>query len=204
MNPDRKPIIGLAGGIGAGKSMVAGMLADLGARVIHSDRLSHEVLNLPAVCRQIVEWWGPAVIGQDGLADRQVIRRLVQEQPEQLRKLEQLLHPRIAERSAELIAGWQADPRVQAIIWDAPLLFEADLAKYCDCVIFVDSDLDTRLKRVRESRGWTAEDLKRLEASQSPLALKRDRSQYIVNNNTDVGSLRRQVEAIFSQILSGP
>ena len=196
-----KPIIGIAGGIGAGKSTVASILAELGAGVVDADRLNHEELNSPEVLAALREWWGEAVAGHQ--ADRGAIRRIVGDDPEALRRLEDLVHPRIARRSEALIAAYQADPAVRAIVWDAPLLFEVGLAERCDCVVFVEADRDVRLGRLRQGRSWTGQDLQRFEKSQGLLDLKREQADYIVENSSDRLSLRRQVEEVFSQILSG-
>ncbi len=203
MSKAGKPIIGIAGGIGAGKSAAASILAELGAAVVDADRLNHEELNAPEVVAELRRWWGEGVVAPNGRVDRDAIRRIVREAPEELRRLEKVVHPRIARRTDGLIAAWRADPAVRAIVWDAPLLFEAGLVDRCDCVIFVEADPRVRLDRVRRERSWTEEDLRRMENAQKPLDLKKGRADYIVENNSDKESLRRQMERVFSQILSG-
>lgn len=197
-----KPTIGLAGGIGSGKSTVASILEDLGAKVISSDRLNHEELNSPEVLRQLVDWWGNRVVAPDGRADRAAIREIVTRDPAQRRRLEALMHPRIAVRRQELMARYLADPAVRAIVWDSPLLFEAGLADQCDRVIFVEAPREIRLARVLRDRGWTGEDLERFEKSQQPLDFKRERADYLVVNNSSREDLRREVSGVFSRILS--
>jgi len=198
-----KPMIGITGGIGSGKSTVASILEELGAGVIDSDRLNHEELNAPEVVETLREWWGADVVTADGKVDRDAVRGIVREDPAAMKKLERLVHPRIAKRSAELIADYQADPRLRAIVWDAPLLYEAGLAPHCDVMIFVGADAEVRLWRLEKNRGWTQADLERLEKYQKPLDFKRDRADYIIENNSDRAALRLQVRGVFSQILSG-
>ncbi|HOW71328.1 MAG TPA: dephospho-CoA kinase [Phycisphaerae bacterium] len=198
-----KPIIGIAGGIGSGKSTVAAILQDLGARVIDADRINHEELDSPEVLEALVGWWGEEVVSPGPRANRSAIREIVRESPAELGRLERLVHPRIARRSEELLAAYDRDPRVRAIVWDAPLLYEVGLAERCDCVVFVNADEQTRLRRVRRSRGWDLRDLARMQASQKPLDFKRNRADYTVENNSDIDDLRRQVEEVFSRILSG-
>jgi dephospho-CoA kinase len=196
-----KPIIGLTGAIGSGKSTVAGILRDLGAAVIDADRLNHEQLNSPEVLAELRRWWGGQVVGSDGNADRAAIRKIVSDDADQRSRLERLVHPRIAGRRQELMAVYQVDPAVRAIVWDVPLLYEVGLAGQCDCVVFVEADRAVRLDRVRR-RGWTAEDLEKFERSQWPVDTKQDRADYRVANNSDVADLRRQVEDVFSRILA--
>jgi dephospho-CoA kinase len=198
-----KPIIGLAGGIGSGKSTVASVLEDLGARIISSDRLNHEELNSPEVLRYLCSWWGQGVLLSDGRANREAIRRIIAADSAARTRLEKLVHPRIAARREALMKAYEADPAVRAIVWDSPLLFEAGLAGQCDRIIFVEAPRESRLARVMRDRAWTAEDLDRLEKSQKPLDFKRERADYIVVNNSDMEDLRRQVSDVFSHILSG-
>lgn len=198
-----KPIIGIAGGIGSGKSTVAAILESLGARVIDADRINHEELDTPEVLEAMVSWWGEGVVSPGARANRSAIREIIREKPAELGRLERLVHPRIARRSEELLAAYDQDPNVRAIVWDAPLLFEVGLAERCDCVVFVNADERLRLKRVRQTRRWGLEDLARMQAAQKPLDFKRNRADYTVENNSDVGDLRRQVESVFSRILSG-
>src|SRR5688572_14114774 len=126
-----KPIIGLAGGIGAGKSTVAALLQDLGAGLISSDRLNHEELDRPEVRDQLRCWWGETVFTPDGQINRDAIRNIVSRDAEARRRLEQLVHPRIARRREALIVQYNADPQIRAIVLDSPLLFEAGLADRC-------------------------------------------------------------------------
>jgi dephospho-CoA kinase len=196
-----KPIIGLAGGIASGKTTVATILADLGAAVINADQINHEELNDPDVLDRLKQWWGHAVISPDGRADRDAIRQFVGNDPTQRRRLEQLVHPRIARRSESLIARYQSDPDVRAIIWDAPLLYEVGLAERCDFVIFVETDRQARLERVRQ-RGWSENDLERFEGSQEPLEAKKRRADYVVRGDGDLQALRGEVEKVLSTILA--
>jgi dephospho-CoA kinase len=135
--------------------------------------------------------------------DRTAVRRIISTDRAQRERLEGLVHPGVARRRDALMAVYQRDPGVKAIIWDSPLLYEAGLADQCDGVIFVDADREVRLSRVARDRGWTAEDLVRLEKSQKPLDFKRRRADYRVVNNSDIDVLRERVKDVFSEILSG-
>jgi len=198
-----KPIIGLAGGIGSGKSATAAILRDLGAGIVSSDQLNHEVLNTPAVLDRLREWWGEKVLGPDGRADRDAIRGIVTQDGQARRRLEDLVHPIVTGREEQLIADYLTDPDVSAIVWDCPLLYEVGSARKCDSVIFVDADPKLRRARVFRERGWTAEDLERFENSQLSLETKRKSADYTIANNSDITDLRREVVDIFSKILAG-
>ena len=197
-----KPILGIAGGIGSGKSQVAAIFAELGAHVIDSDSQIRAAYEQPPVRRALVQWWGGDVLNSDGSVNRKAIAKHVFADPEQRRRLERLLHPLVhAARELEMnkLAN---DPKVLAFIWDAPLLFEAGLDWQCDAVVFVDSPLNLRQQRVKQSRGWSAEELALREKSQWPLDRKRDLSDYVVSNTADAGLLRDQVRELFPRILA--
>lgn len=198
-----KPIVGIAGGIGSGKSTVASILEELGARVISSDRLNHEELDSPEVLQQLTAWWGRQVTTPDGRADRSSIRRIVAGDSSARRKLEALVHPRIAARRRELTELYRNDPAVKAVVWDSPLLFETGLDRQCDRIIFVEAPQEARLARIMRDRDWSAEDVERFEKSQKPLDFKKNRADYKVVNNSDLEDLRRQVSDVFSRILPG-
>jgi dephospho-CoA kinase len=185
--PRSLPVIGLCGGIGAGKSAVASILADLGCLVIDSDQRARAALDRPDVRDQLVAWWGDGVLAPDGRVDRSRVARIVFSDPRERARLEALVHPIVRQDRAAMIAeasavSGNAPARFRAIVIDAPLLFEAGLDRECDTIIFVDAPADQRLRRVQASRGWSAEELARREAAQWPLERKRAASAHVVNN----------------------
>ena len=194
-----KPVIGLAGGIGAGKSAVAAILAGLGCVVCNSDDLARQALGDPAIRAELVGWWGRDVLNPDGEIDRAAVAAIVFNRPDELRRLELLVHPWIETRRKALFATAPAD--VCALVIDAPLLFEAGLDAECDAVIFVDADRGTRLARVAEGRGWDELELDKREDSQLPLDEKRARSDYVVSNNGDLRALSEQVHRTLNEIV---
>ena len=199
---NRKPVIGLAGGVGSGKSSVAGILKELGAGIIESDSLGHEEINTEASRAALREWWGPGVIGPDGTVDRKKIASLIFDDPGQRRRLESMLHPRIAVRRAALLEEMGRDPRIKMVVIDSPLLFEAGLDESCDAVVFVEAGVDERRARSEKARSWPAGELEKREKTQQSLDTKRSRADYICENNSTPADLRNQVTRLFSQILS--
>lgn len=196
-----KPVIGLVGGVGSGKSTVARMFAEMGAAVIDSDRLGHEQLQRPEVLSQLRSWWGPQVATSAGVADRSAISRIVFHDAAELSRLEALLHPLIDQRRKELVADLERDPAIRAIVLDAPKLLEAGLRGLCDRVVFVDSPRDERLRRVAETRGWSEDELNRRENLQFSLDKKRSMSDDVIVNHSDIEALRHEVEQVFSAIV---
>src|SRR4029434_1014772 len=120
----RKPVIGIVGGIGSGKSLVANELQRLGCVVVDSDRQNHEILNRPEVLQQLRDWWGPSVANADGTANRKAIGEIVFRDAEQKRQLESLTYPLIARERLRIFAASEADPAIRALVLDSPLLLE--------------------------------------------------------------------------------
>jgi dephospho-CoA kinase len=195
-------VIGLAGGIGSGKSTVAQILSELGAGVIRSDDLAAAEINAPDVKETLREWWGPEVFTSDGSVDRRKVALVVFADASQRHRLEALLHPRVGIRRASLMAELETQSRIKAIVLDSPLLYEVDLDLLCDAVLFVDADFATREARSEKSRNWPEGELARREKTQQPLDMKRARADYTVDNNSTLAALRRQVEGVFAQIVS--
>lgn len=197
-----KPIIGIVGGIGSGKSFVADLFGQLGCVVINSDQLVRQIYQMPEIKAVLRQWWGDAVLAPDGSADRQAIAAKVFADPEARGRLEGLIHPKVAEQRDATMRGRAPDPSVQAFVWDTPLLFETGLDRSCDAVVFVDAPIELRQQRVARHRCWQAQELIQREKAQMALDKKRSMAQYIVDNTADAAFARRQVEAVLSRILS--
>jgi dephospho-CoA kinase len=197
-----KPIIGIAGGIGSGKSFIAGLFAAERCAVIDSDAQVRVAYADPAILAVLGAWWGESVFRPDGSLDRSAVARRVFSDPRERERLEGLLHPwvgRLRQRQMEELAN---EPGIVAFVWDTPLLFEAGLNTQCDAVVFVETPLEVRLDRVIRTRGWTQEELQRRENLQWPLDRKRQISDDVIQNTADVGDARRQVRAVLSRILA--
>jgi dephospho-CoA kinase len=196
MTSGHKPIIGLIGSIGAGKSTVARILADRGGSLIDADALGHQALEVPEIKNQIVSRWGSDMIKSDGSVNRRALAAVVFSQPQERQRLESLVHPEIRRRVEQAIQTADADPAYRFIVLDAALLLEADWAKLCDRIILVDAPPELRWSRVQASRGWTAADLARREQAQWPLAKKRRFADAILNNSGSVEMLAEQVDSL--------
>jgi dephospho-CoA kinase len=195
-----KPVIGLAGGIGAGKSSVAKILANLGCVISDSDADARHALVEPHIRQTIVEWWGNSVLDRSGEIDRKKVAEIIFSDQKARKRLESLIHPWIELQRRERFA--HASPEVPALVIDAPLLFEAGLERECDAVIYVDAAPEIRLSRVMATRGWTAEELASRERFQLPLDQKRKRADHVVENNGDLAALKAQVSRILATIVA--
>jgi dephospho-CoA kinase len=196
-----KPIIGIAGGIGSGKSFVARLFGEMGCLVIHADDQVRQAYSDPDIRKTLERWWGPKIYNADGTVNRpEVARRIFSHSADRVR-LEQLLHPWIARQRDRLMQESAKNPQILAFIWDTPLLFETGLEQDCDAVVFVDAPEDMRFQRVSETRGWDAAEIIRREKLQWPLDKKKKISHYVVVNTADAAASRSQVRKILSRIL---
>jgi dephospho-CoA kinase len=199
-----KPIIGIAGGIGSGKSFIAKLFAEAGALVISSDDQVTDAYRDPLVRATLRNWWGDDVIRADGEINRRLIGAKIFADPAQRTRLEELLHPRVtAARDRAMAAAVADNPgSVVAFVWDTPLLFETALHQQCDAVVFVDAPLETRLARVAATRNWDAAELARRENSQWGLDRKRNFADYVISNTAGAEVARGQVQDVLSRILA--
>jgi dephospho-CoA kinase len=200
----KKPIIGLCGGVGAGKSLVAKEFERLGCLVIDSDRLNREVLRRPEVLEALRQWWGGRVIAADGGPDRHYIAGVVFSDQREKRRLESLIHPLIARLREGMIRTGNEDRTVEAIILDSPLLFESNLDRLCNSIVFVEASETRRLERLQRERQWGREELERRQRLQMPLAEKRSRSDFVIDNEGPAEQLRPQVADMFRKVVSRP
>ena len=199
--PHHKPIIGIAGGIGSGKSFVAGLFGELGCLVISSDEQVRDAYRDPRVLATLRQWWGDEALTPAGEVNKRVVAQRIFASPAERQRLERLLHPMVNEaRERVMASGWR-DPAVVAFVWDTPLLFETGLHEKCDTVVFIEAPQSVRLARVQATRGWDAGELGRRENSQMPLDTKRKLSEYVVENTADADVVRGQVRAVLSRIL---
>ena len=197
----RVPVLGLTGAPGSGKSFVARAFADLGAAVADADALARAALNTGEVQDQLRAWWGDGIVRPDGTTNRAAVGRRVFENPDELRRLEAVIHPIVGRERARLHERYRKDPAVTAIVEDCPLLLETGLDAGCDVVIFVEASEATRQARVAEHRGWSAAELARRESQQWPVDVKRGRADHVVVNEPGHGvDVSRQVAAILDQV----
>jgi dephospho-CoA kinase len=197
-----KPIIGIVGGIGSGKSFVAQLFGELGGLVISSDEQVSQVYRAPQVQETLRRWWGDEIIAADGAINRRAIAAKIFNQPRERERLEGLIHPLVHAARERAMSAAAQDPTVKAFIWDTPLLFETGLDQECDAVVFVETPVSQRLARVSQSRGWDSAELARREKSQWALDRKREISDYVIRNTADAGFARGQVRDVFTQILA--
>lgn len=197
------PVIGLSGGIGSGKTLVAEELAGLGCAVIDADKLAKQMRDLPQTRQILRAKLGDGIFKTDGEIDDKALAELVfgPGSPEYaLTTLNSVVHPLVIDKCLELIAQYRRQSLVPAVVLDAPLLFEAGLDNCCDVLIFVDSTPALRSRRVQDQRGWPQAQWDAREKKQISLDKKQGLSDYVVENYSSTTNLRRQVQRLFPRI----
>jgi len=198
MNPDQKmPIIGILGGIGSGKSTVAKELGKLGCGVIEADKIAKELLGENEVKLQLRSLFGDSIFDQKGEVDRKKLSDVVFDDAQLLSKLNSIIHPRVFQRTEQLISDYQSEKTVKAVVLDIPLLAETGWEKRCDKLIFVACDEKIRAKRLQKKGVLSKNELKKRENFQISLDKKEEISDYVVRNETDLLELIEQIGKIF-------
>src|SRR4051812_44155490 len=151
-----KPVIGLIGGIGSGKSRVAVAFVERGARVVSGDEAGHEALRQPGIRKAGGRRWGPGLLDERGENGRSRLGAIVFADPAERQALEALVFPWLQRRLREQIAEAAADPGVKLIVLDAAVLLEAGWNSLCDGIVYVHAPRDVRLQRLAQQRGWSA------------------------------------------------
>lgn len=203
MNADykrKKPIVGIVGGIASGKSVVAAEFGKLGCAVIDADAIAREALDAPAIREAILAQFGPDVLRADGGIDREALARIVFSDAAKLEALNGIVHPVVLQQTEQLIARYQTEPDVKAVVLDMPLLVEVGWADRCDRIVFVQCNRDRRIERAKRGRSMDEQEVKIREKFQISLDTKAALADNSIDNNSDFSTLVRQIEIIFSEM----
>jgi dephospho-CoA kinase len=201
-NIKKKPIIGILGGIGSGKSTVAAEFAKLGCKVIYADKIAHKLLLKKAVREKIVDLFSQAILNPAGKIDHKKLAEVVFTNAEKLSTLNKIIHPFVLEQTEELIKQYNLQSRVKAIVLDMPLLMEVGWAGRCDKLIFVDCKKKIRMDRAKKKYGLDEKQIKIRENFQISLDNKAHLADNVINNNSGFQALVGQVADIFTDIVN--
>jgi dephospho-CoA kinase len=192
-------LVGLTGGIGAGKSTVSELLAGRGATIVDADVVARAVVEpgQPALA-QLVEHFGPGVVGPDGRLDRPALAKVAFVDDESRKALEAITHPAINDEFARRIGE---APAGGIVICDVPLLAESEQARArgYKVVIVVEAPREVRLDRL-EGRGLARADAEARMAAQATDEQRRTLATYVVDNGGDRGHLEAQIDEIWADL----
>lgn len=201
INSRKKPIVGIIGGIASGKSTVAAEFGKLGCGVISADAIAHELLDEASVRDRVCELFGQEILLPSGRIDRKKLARIVFADREKLTTLNDVIHSRVFKRIEDLIARYDSDVDVKAIVLDVPLLVETGWANRCDRLVFVKCDRNRRDERLRLGGRMDGQDVDIRENFQISVDKKAELADNTIDNNSDFLTLVRQIQDIFSDIV---
>ena len=193
-------IIGLTGGIGSGKSTVSAMLRELGAVVIDADEGARAVVEpgRPALA-EIVATFGPDILDPSGRLDRQRLADLVFHDEASRRRLNAITHPRVREWMAARMQE-AATAGAEVVVLDIPLLFESGRDEDMKDVVLVWTPEEAQVTRA-VARGASEADVRARMAAQMPLAEKRERARWVIDNSGSLEETRRRVEDVWHELM---
>lgn len=198
----KKPVIGILGGIGSGKSSVANEFAKLGCKIIDADKIAHKILDEKKVKEKVISIFGKEILDNCGKINREKLAEAAFASGEKLAKLNNIIHPPVLAKIEQLIEKYQKQLETKAIVLDVPLLMEIGWHKRCDKLIFVDCKKALRLNRIQTSRNLDEKQVKIREKFQISLDNKAAIADNTVDNNAGLPALVRQITDVFSRIMN--
>jgi dephospho-CoA kinase len=197
-------VIGLTGGIASGKSTVARMLQEKGAYLLDADKLAREAVEpgKPAWL-EIVKWLGNSILLPDRSIDRGRLASMVFNDRRMLDKLNKIVHPWVGSRFVTLSEEIKKKDPDAILIYDIPLLIEANMQKMVDLILLVYVPREVQIARLQNRDSMTRAEAEQRLKSQTPLEEKKKHAHIIIDNSGTLENTARQVDAAWQKIMSG-
>ena len=192
-----RPILGITGSFGSGKSTVAKMFALHGARLIDADKIAHNVIKPGNIAyKKIIVGFGKGILDKNSRIDRKMLARIVFNDKKLLQKLNKIVHPQII----GIIKKQIKNAGAKAIILDAPLLIEAGLKGLVDKIIVVKISKEKQIRRLIKNTSLGRVDILKRIRSQVPLHVKSRFADFIIDNSGTIEETKRQVNEICKKL----
>lgn len=194
-------LIGLTGGIGAGKSTIARRLAEHGATVLDADQVAREAVapNSPALT-QLVAAFGTDILRRDGELNREQLAKKVFGQPELLQRLNEIVHPAVRALTAQRLEQLRITNPSGVVVYDVPLLIEASVNHDWDLIVVAIADEATRLKRLTAERGMSEDEARRRIAHQASDEQRRAIADVIIDTSGSLQHTLQQTDALWATL----
>lgn len=195
-------LVGLTGGIAAGKSTVAEHWQRLGARHIDADELARQAVSAGSpAASEIRTTFGDSVFDSTGNLNRAALAEVVFSHPDKRKKLEAIVHPAVQVLARAELDRLTADlSRDAIVVYSIPLLVETDSQLPFDAVVTVEAPREKQIERMMKSRGWTkSEAEKRIDAQATPIE-RAARAEHILSSNQELALLLRDAENLYHQL----
>jgi dephospho-CoA kinase len=196
-------IVGLTGGIASGKTTVRKMFEKLGAYTLDADELSHKTLHQKDVYQRLLEHFGNGILDKDKKIDRKRLGKIVINNKKELKFLESVVHPKIAEMRNAFIENVKKKDKDAVIIYDVPLLYEKKMKNMFDTIIMVYVDRKTQIKRIMERNKISEEGAEKRLKLQMDIEEKKKKAQIIIDNGGTLDNTFKQVKNIWNKTIKG-
>lgn len=183
-------IIGLTGGIASGKSTVSKYLAEKGYKIYDADKIAKDISEKKSVQEEIILTFGNKIVDKNKNVDRKKLKEIVFENKNELKKLNDIIHPKVIEFYKEL----KEKNTDEIIIFDVPLLFESGIDKFCDKILVVISDYEIQLNRIVERDKIDRDLASKIIKSQISNEKRIKRADIVIENNSSLEDLYEKVE----------
>ena len=195
-----KPVIGLTGPTGAGKSTAAATFRKLGCAVIDADALAREAVGDKECVEALAREFGAEIVCPDGSLDRHLLAERAFVTPEKTEQLNRIMHPAIERKTIDKIEEFRSR-NVTAIILDVPLLFESGADSLCDTTVAITAPPEIRLQRIMKRDGITEEAARERMHVQHPNKFYEERAGYVLNGCVGFDALEDSVTRLLERIL---
>jgi len=195
-------VVGLTGGIASGKSTVAWMLSELGAVVIDADKVGHDAFRPHTEAwRKVVAAFGKGILGQNKEIDRSKLAQLVFDDPKALKRLNRIMHPLMHEIVRQKIEALRHQG-VEVVVLEATLLIEAKWTDLVDQVWVTITPESNVVNRLVSQKGFAEDQARSRIKSQTPIAQRAKNADVVIENDSDINTLRKRVEGLWQQLRS--
>ncbi len=195
-HPDRRPVVGVMGGICSGKTTVASVFEAGGFLRIDADRIAHSLLGATDIMKDLRQAFGDAIFNCDGSVNRRSLADAAFADAARLSLLNEIIHPAVIDAIEKRLSS-----AARPVVLDAALLVETELdRRFCTHLVFVDRPFEQRLRCSVERRGWEADELGRRERMQQPLDMKKARADFVISNTGSIQELGEKVNAIIQRV----
>ena len=193
-------LVGITGGMGAGKSALAQMLAELGALRVDADEVAREVAAIPAVIEHLQAAFGHDLLGPDGRLDRRELGRRALRSDEVSQQLEAIMRPPLSVAIERRLAQAVEEAGDGVVVFDAPLIYEWENEGNFDRIVVVDAEEERCVSRVQQRSGLPVCEIRQRMARQMDPQKKKARADFVIDNNKGLAALAAQAEALWAEL----
>lgn len=191
----------LTGGIASGKSTVAAMFKELGARIIDTDELARRAVQKGTDTLVEIVWcFGPGILGPDGELDRAALRRIIFNDPRARKQLNAMVHPVVQKMVADELARLEREAPGAVVLVDVPLLYEVGWDKGFDTVILVYATAGQQALRLAQRDGVSIDQAQAALKAQMPIDQKKQRAQFLVDNTRGLAETQKEVGDLWARL----